>query len=1000
MGFMRLIIVISVCLMSPWFGLVVADEVWLNPHALSVTASLSIEDNQFAWYGGPSNPQEWLRNFGGASRTRIKGYQDVTALKFDLSAFKGRSVKAAELHLARADAIAVFALVVSTINTDWHEGTQGGNDARPGESCWRWRSRPTDDLFPGPEDEWTFSHSDFSTAAFGNFGSLVCYAYKAKETFDTYTSNGHTWIRMKLDPDVVHALIVDQFGLAVTDPRGYGHNNPRIYTKDQNQALSPRLLIEFNDARDIQPPDTVDSLTAEAGPNDSEIIVSFQAPNDPDAEKALGYNIWISDTDDILSAKAIERWRIPRPAPPGTTQRVLIEGLNPGDLHYCFIQAYDAAGNGSPVTKTQCQLPPPQREPEFLDAGFDMPGPETLSVREVPGVLRYWVCPETTKVNPKTGNRLEDGYEGTGSNDYKKSNAIWNSEGNTISLTASRNEMVGFQLVLERLGARLSNITVAFEDCIGPSGSEILADMSIETFRVHYVSDEGQMFPDAAIPLDAPFPKQFNIPDDAHNPEGVNQTVWVDVYIPREVTSGLYEGHVSVSADELGQPIVMPFRIQVSSVQIPDVSSFVIDMNGYGNPWAYGNQGLTRLRWFQIFHKHRVSLNTLPYGWNATVREDRAPALSGNGEAVYVSDWAQFDQAYGPMFDGTAFSPIRSDSAYYGPGMNIPVSTFYTPFFESWPIHVLDPQHGFDATGQGGDYWNNLIDADPGAFWTDAPDVMDAFTHEYKQGVRNVVKAWMEHAEQKGWLQTHFQIYLNHKYSYRNCDALWILEECTTADDFRAVRFFHELYRQGAELANAPHVKWHRRIDISDKWGQHYGQLDNCINWVVINGGSSDWYWPSLRYRNVLNAQPEQWAWYGSGPAPQDPGIKHAQRILQAWAQGLDGGLPYWDNFQTSWNEAEALSTVYSGKNVPGFGMYDGPIMSIRVKMMRQAQQIVELLNLLAQQQGWSRERVTRTLVQTYGDGHWQRSFTTLTQDRLYHLRGAIMATLERYLIE
>ena len=124
----------------------------------------------------------------------------------------------------------------------------------------------------------------------------------------------------------------------------------------------------------------------------------------------------------------------------------------------------------------------------------------------------------------------------------------------------------------------------------------------------------------------------------------------------------------------------------------------------------------------------------------------------------------------------------------------------------------------------------------------DAPDVMDSVTHEYKQGVRNVVKEWMEHAEEKGWHQTYFQIYLNHKYYYRNCDALWILEECTTGDDFRAVRFFHTLYRQGAELANAPNVKWHWRIDISDKWGQNYGQLDERINWVAINGEASDWH--------------------------------------------------------------------------------------------------------------------------------------------------------------
>jgi hypothetical protein len=595
---------------------------------------------------------------------------------------------------------------------------------------------------------------------------------------------------------------------------------------------------------------------------------------------------------------------------------------------------------------------------------------------------------------------MEDGYEKTGSNAYKKSNAIWDAKTNRVSLTASRNEMIGFQIILERLGRSLTHVTVGLDDFTGPEQSSIPAETHVETFQIHYVADGDQVFPDAAIPLSAPFPDWFDVPDAAHNPKGVNQSVWVDVYIPKDVTPGMYAGHASVSARELTSPVVIPIQIQVSGIQIPDVPSFLIDMNGYGNQWAYGNADVTRLKWFQTCHKHRLSLNTLPYGWNANVVSGRAPALAGEGDGIHVSDWTRFDQAYGPLFDGTAFSPDRSDSAYYGPGMHTPVSTFYTPFFESWPIHLLDPKFGFDAAGRGGQYWNHLIDVNPEAFWADAPDVQDAMPQAYQQGVRQVVKAWMEHAEEKGWHQTHFQIYLNHKYSYQNCVALWILEECATGDDFRAVSFFHSLYRQGAAMANAPHVKWHYRIDISTRWGQNYGQLDDLINWVVISGEAVDWHWPNLQYRNVLNTEPEQWVWYGTGPAPQDPGIGHAQRILQAWAQGLDGGVPYWDNFQTSWDQAKALSMVYSGRKVPGFGQYEGPVMSIRAKMMRQAQQIIELANLLAQQDGWSRERVTNALLKTHGDGQWKRSFTGLTQEKLHELRADLMATLSPFFME
>ncbi|MCF7975912.1 MAG: hypothetical protein K9N55_19000, partial [Phycisphaerae bacterium] len=322
------------CIITLWLtsalGPVLAASAWLDPQQTSVTTSVCTEDNQFSWYSGPGNPQEWGLNFGAATRTRLKGHQDITALKFDLSAFKGRTVVDAELHLARADAIPIFAMVVSTINSDWHEGTQRGAEAKAGEPCWRWRSRPADETHPGPNDEWTFSHSDFSTAAFGNYGSLVAYGYKAQGTFGTYTVRGQSWVRMKLTPGIVHALMCDQFGLAVTDSRGYNHQNPQVYTNDQYRALAPRLWIQFDEVLDRQPPDSVTSLVGAPGPGEGELVLSFQAPNDPESDRAFGYHIWISDTDDLSAARLLDRWRIPRPGAPGTDQRVLIEGLNPG----------------------------------------------------------------------------------------------------------------------------------------------------------------------------------------------------------------------------------------------------------------------------------------------------------------------------------------------------------------------------------------------------------------------------------------------------------------------------------------------------------------------------------------------------------------------------------------------------------------------------------------------------------------------------------------------
>ena len=693
----------------------------------------------------------------------------------------------------------------------------------------------------------------------------------------------------------------------------------------------------------------------------------------------------------------IPRWRIPRPADPGAVQRIPIDDLISGTAYYFFVQTYDSAGNRGSVAQIQHTLPVERPVSILVKGDINIPDPGSRSIRMVPQVMRYWVCSEIIKVNPITGNRMEDGYNNSGADDYKKANVVWDAESNTISLAASRNEMVGYQLILERLGLTLTNVKVLAGSLVGPEGMEIAAQPNIETFLLHSVEDSSRWYPDAAIPLQAPFPDSFSIPSEDHNPEGSHQSVWFDLYVPKTANPGEYSGTITINAAELDAPVDIKIKLQVSPVVIPDELSFIIDLNGYGNKWDYGNRAATRLRWFQTCQKHRMSLNTLPYGWNANITSDRAPRLSGSGNNIQIADWSDFDATYGALFDGSAFAPDNAISPYTGPGMGQPVSTFYTTFFESWPIHVIDPEYGFDAQGLGGAYWNNKLDTDKDAFWTDAPDVQQAFTDDYKNGVSKIVKEWLEHAQVSGWHGTNFQIYLNHKYSYNNCDALWILEECSTADDFRAVNFFHSLYCQGAQLAYAPDVQWHFRIDISDRWGQHYGQLDNLINWYVMNQGSSDWHWPHIRYRNILNKNREQWVWYGSGPSPMDSGSLHARRFIKAWAQGLDGGLPYWDNFQTSWSQAKALSMVYSGKNVPGFGQYEGPIMSIRVKMMRQAQQIIELANLLAQQDGWNRQRVTQSLLSKYGDGAWNRSFAGLNEQSIYQLRADLMAELEPF---
>ena len=974
-----------------------ADRPWLDPDDPSVTVALATADSQFAWYGGPGSQQQWLQNYGAARQTRMKGYQDVTALQFDLAGRRGQLVEEAEVWLARADDLPIFAMVAATINTDWTEGRGSGSPAQPGESCWRWRRTPEDPDNPGPDAHWTFPWSDFSTASFGAYGSLVCYATQAGGTFSTIEADGLTWIRMRLDVDLVHALMLDQHGLVVTDSRGYdGNYNPRVHAREAGADRAPRLLLRFAEAEPAGPaPDALQALTAEPGPSDGEVLLAWSAPKGGGSERAFSYRFTVADGDDPDSAAIeVERWRIPRPEAPGQAQRLLLEGLTPGRTYRFTAWARNRLGAASAPAVTTLVLPPAAPAPRLDEAARLFEATETPALRALDGRMTYWAASELARIDPRTGADGNRPLDGVGEGRDDPAGPVWDAAANRIALIACRNEMVGVQLIVGRLGETLTGLTVRASDLTGPQG-RIAADPNIEWFRLGYIAHEDDRLGDVALPLQAPFAETVSIPDGTFNPDGVYQALWQDLYVPRDAAPGLYTGVITLSADGWDSPTTLGLRLRVSPVRLPDALSFVIDLNGYGAVWGYGDADLNRLRHYQLAHKHRASLNTLPYGWSGNVNVGRAPTLTGSGADLRTADWSRFDTEYGPLFDGSAFRPDHPVSPYVGPGEGTPVATFYTPFHESWPIALRDPDHGFDADGKGGAWWDDLVDSDSDAFWATAPDVTEGFPESYRQGVRAVLADWTTHARDRGWTATNFQIYLNNKYYYDGSAALWALEECLTADDFRAVGWFHDLYRQGVADGGAPEVRWHFRIDISDKWGQHYGALDNLVNWVVMGAPAARWHWPNLRYRNILLREPEQWTWYGDGPAPWDSGAGLARGLLQAWAQGLDGGVPYWDCFQTDWNEAQTLSVVYSGRQVPGHGPYDGPLASVRLKTMRQAQQIVELANLLADRPGWSREKARQAVLDRSGDGSWNHAFSALDGAGVHALRADLMATLE-----
>jgi Domain of unknown function (DUF4091)/Family of unknown function (DUF6067) len=201
----------------------------------------------------------------------------------------------------------------------------------------------------------------------------------------------------------------------------------------------------------------------------------------------------------------------------------------------------------------------------------------------------------------------------------KMINRAWN--GQTITLSGARNEVISFNLVLEAANATANNVTVTFDILTGPNGNLIQSSPAtgngvftwvnrpIELFYLRYLQikglsffgygegderqipvrfqrpwtipypsnpvaigqgtwlnrpDHDKFYPDIMVPLE--LVKQFNIN------AGENQSIWADIYIPKSAASGVYTGNVIVQ--EAGVPSrTIPVQLTVYNFSLPDTPS-------------------------------------------------------------------------------------------------------------------------------------------------------------------------------------------------------------------------------------------------------------------------------------------------------------------------------------------------------------------------------------------------------------------------------------------
>jgi hypothetical protein len=295
-------------------------------------------------------------------------------------------------------------------------------------------------------------------------------------------------------------------------------------------------------------------------------------------------------------------------------------------------------------------------------------------------------------------------------------NRAW--DGQAVTLSSARNEVVSFNLVLEAANATASNVSVKFDTLTGPNGTTISSTptsgdgifnwvgRNIEMFYVRYLQikglsyfgyykgderqvpvrfqrpwngqgngvggwserpDHDKFYPDIMVPIE--LVHTFSIA------QGQNQSIWSDIYVPKNAPAGTYTGTINILENGTTTHEV-PVSLTVRNFSLPDAPTsktminvdttdimwrYVTGTGGYAN-WASADgrkiAGITD-KYFELFHRHKLSI----------IGENECPAADRPCDTAL------------PRLTGNLFT---AQNGYDGPGVNTPEGIYSIGTYGTW----------------------------------------------------------------------------------------------------------------------------------------------------------------------------------------------------------------------------------------------------------------------------------------------------------------------------
>jgi len=824
-------------------------------------------------------------NNGGAPTLKIKGYQEMSIVDIETGPLKGKIVTGALLHMKSSSPNApVYRITVSSFAAPWTEGTATGYAEQEGSSCWSFAKFSSD---PAKAVPWTFPGSLFVDAGFGLGHTIWKFA-------DATAPDSDGWQTVAVDADVVAARVAGlSYGFGLWEDIGsewsYKNdkfkmiNNPNRFIYSHEQSNGAPWMEVWVGGADIQAPDAV-----------SEKGLTVQTEGYPAGQVMV---TWLTPGDQgggktlgfNVSYKSgdqqaqMPRYLIPMAGPVGEPVRMHIQDL-PFKAGQEITLTISAVDSTGNVGKPLTKAIKLSDKPAVFPFAKGDIEPFAPST-DLPevGGLKVAILDMIDKVEGKTGKMIPEHEEG-----YKGGNHLWSAKKKLIRLQSAKNEFVCFMVNLE---GKSPSVTVKLD--LAEAGA------ATKVYRMDYVNTGAGVVPDAAVPLAGAMAVPFK--GDPEAAEQTNACVLCEVYVSHEAKAGVVTGSLQIAS--AGQNLQIPVELTIWDFALPNKLSFVPEMNAYGTvgPDAHG------LAYYRLAHEHRTCINRLPYGWNG----EASLAPKWDGKAFDFSEW---DKQYAPILSGSAFADM--------PRKGEPVDVFYLPFNESWPVPI----------------WDHYTKS----YWPE-----DAFTDEYREGMKKGYAEFIGHLKQKGWTGPQYQFFLNSKVYYKEypnvgwkgSSAPWIFDEPRETQDFWALRWYGILFHQAIDRIKGDVKAWYR-CDISrSDYGRNtlWGVMD-----VDYFGGSNDQKARQKHDENRLY-KPTYFCEYGGANDPRTSNIAPVTWCLLAWSRGAVGVLP-WQTIgekASDWSNGVSTCVFYMPKDTAG------PVASVRLKAFRRGQQDVEYLTLL-----------------------------------------------------